>query len=75
MREYILSELGFHTVNECRKIANVMEGKTFMKFHVSFSNICGNCVIVISTNYEAEETYIKQFFISSLVRNLFVSQA
>lgn len=75
MKEYILNELGFRTVSECRKIADTMEGKTFMKFHVSFNNICGNCMIVISTNYDAEETYIKQFFISALVSNLLISQA
>jgi len=72
MKEYILSELGFRTVSECRKITDTMEGKTFMKFHVSFSNVCGNC---ISTNYDAEESYIKQFFISALVSNLLISQA
>ena len=40
MKEYILNELGFRTVSECRKITDAMEGKTFMKFHVSFSNFC-----------------------------------
>lgn len=75
MKEYILNELGFRTVSECRKITDTMEGKTFMKFHVSFSNVCGNCMLVISTSYDAEETYIKQFFISSLVSNLLISQA
>lgn len=39
MKEYILSELGFRTVSECRKITDAMEGKTIMKFHVSFSNV------------------------------------
>ena len=47
MKEYILSELGFRTVSECRKITDAMEGKTFMKFHISFSNVCGNCMIII----------------------------
>lgn len=75
MKEYILSELGFRTVSECRKITDVMEGKTFMKFHVSFSSVCGNCMVIISTNYNAEESYIKQFFISALVSNLLISQA
>lgn len=75
MKEYILSELGFRTVSECRKITDTMEGKTFMKFHVNFSNVCGNCMIIISTNYDAEESYIKQFFISALVSNLLISQA
>lgn len=46
-----------------------------MKFHISFSNVCGNCMIIISTNYDAEESYIKQFFISALVSNLLISQA
>lgn len=27
MKEYILSELGFRTVSECRKITDVMEEK------------------------------------------------
>lgn len=27
MKEYFLSELGFRTVNECRKITDAMEGK------------------------------------------------
>ena len=60
MKEYILSELGFRTVSECRKITDAMEGKTFMKFHVNFSNVCGNCMIIISTNYDAVETAVQK---------------
>lgn len=33
-----------------------------MKFHVSYSNVCGNCVLVISTDYDGGEAYIKQFY-------------
>ena len=29
MKEYILSELGFRTVSECRKITDTMEEKNF----------------------------------------------
>lgn len=75
MKEYFLNELGFRTVNECRKITDTMEGKTFMKFHVSYSNVCGNCILVISTDYDGGEAYIKQFFISALVSNLLLTQA
>ena len=75
MKEYILSELGFRTVSECRKITDTMEGKNFMKFNVNLSNVCGNCMIINSTNYEAEESYSKKFFISALVSNLLISQA
>ena len=65
--EIYFEELGYMTANQCEVIKTVMEGQTFMSFHVSYSNCCGNCTLICSTEYEATETEIRNFFLSALI--------
>lgn len=77
-REYNLMELGFFTEEEAKKIVELTNGKTYMNFEVTYSNVCSNCIIHIATNYtfdvwDSEETIQDEamsFFYSYLIRTL-----
>ncbi len=60
--EYPLSELGYFTEDECKTIIKKLDGKTYMKFHISYSNYAGNCILVIKTDYKESPEEIKNFF-------------
>ena len=68
MPEYYLDELGYFCESECQRIKEIMDGKTYMNFLVRWSNYAGNCTLVVKTNYEADATEIKNFFISCFMR-------
>lgn len=52
MNEIILFELGYFTEKECQAIKDKCEGKTFMKFKISWSNWAGNCTLIVGTHYD-----------------------
>lgn len=64
MKEYVFTELGYFSPDTCKKIKKAMEGKTFMNFKVRYSNQAGNCTLIICTDYEESEEYIKNFFLA-----------
>ena len=68
--EYALTELGYFTETECQRIKEIMDGKTYMDFLVRWSNCAGNCTLIVKTNYEADATEIKNFFISCFMREV-----
>lgn len=68
MKEYILEELGYFTERECKKIADIMQHKTYMDFEIAWSNMASNCTLIVITDYDATEKEIKEFFISCLIR-------
>ena len=68
MNEIILSELGYFTEKECQAIKDKCEGKSYLKFQISWSNWTGNCTLIVGTHYEFENTYkvkeeFKNFFL------------
>lgn len=67
MKEYIFKELGYFTESECKSIRNKMEGATYMKFHITWSNCAGNCTLIASTDYEDDAERIKSFFLHCLI--------
>lgn len=71
MKEYAFPELGYFAARECQAIKDTMEGKTFMRFHVSWSNIAGNCTLVIATDHDSTEEEIKNFFLSCVLSSIF----
>lgn len=68
-------DLGYMTKTQCENIKRVMDGATFMNFEVSYSNCCGNCTLICSTNYEASETEIRSFFLGALIGKMSMSIA
>lgn len=71
MNEYVLSELGFFTENTCRKIKEIMDGKTYMGFEVAWSNCAGNCTLIIKTDYiDYQDNDTKNFFLNALLSEM-----
>lgn len=63
MKEYPLTELGYFSESECASIADALDGKSFMRFHVTWSNCAGNCTLIIKTDYDAPRKEIVNFFL------------
>lgn len=70
MKEYVFNELGYFTESDCKRIATAMNGTTYMKFKVSYSNCAGNCTLIVETNYEATEQEIKNFFLAAALSHI-----
>ena len=70
MKEYIFNELGNFSEQDCTKIKEAMEGRTYMQFSVEYSNYAGNCTLIVKTDYEDTEEHIKSFFLHCLITSL-----
>ena len=64
MKSYVFNELGYFTEGTCLKLHEKLEGKTYMRFHITWSNLAGNCVLIVETNYKDTAKHIKQFFLA-----------
>lgn len=62
--EIPLTELGFLSEKNAKILATHLSGTTFMNFDVTYSNLYGNCTLIISTSYKDTEENIKNFFLS-----------
>lgn len=71
MKEYIFTELGYFAERECLAIKDVMEGRTFMRFHVKWSSAVGNCTLIIATDYDSTEEEIKNFFLACALAKIY----
>lgn len=63
MKEYTFSELGYFTKSECENIKAAIDGKTYMRFQVGYSNFAGNYTLIIKTDYDETEEEIKNTFL------------
>lgn len=70
MKEYPFEELGYFTKIQIENIKKVMDGQTFMNFKVSSSNMAGNHILIIKTDYEDSEENIKKFFLHCAIGSL-----
>lgn len=71
MKQYVFSELGYFSEREVKAIKEEMDGETYMKFQVKYSNFAGNCTLIVETDYKAEEIEIKNFFIAVALGKIF----
>lgn len=65
---------GYFTKTQCERIKAKMQGKTFFNFDISYSNVSGNCKLIIRShneNYTAEE--LKEMFIYCCIGELGVN--
>ena len=65
---------GYFTKTQCERIKAKMQGKTFFNFDISYSNVSGNCKLIIRSkneNYTAEE--LKEMFIYCCIAELGMS--
>lgn len=64
MEIYLGNELGNLCESDCKSIKAIMDGETYYKFSVSWSNYAGNCQLIVKTDYPAEsEDEVKRMFI------------
>lgn len=68
-REFAFDELGYFSESDCKAIKEKCEG-TFMNITVTWSNIAGNCTLIVcsdyfpeSVSYEAAEKEVKRMFL------------
>ena len=68
---------GYFTENQCKAIKEKLEGKTFYKFKISWSNYAGNCSLIIRSdinNGHKNNTYtnenLKDMFIHYILNKL-----
>lgn len=74
VKEYPITELGYFTKTEAEAIKKEMDGKTYMRFQVGYSNFAGNYTLIIKTDYDETEEEIKNTFLhcclSALARSV-----
>lgn len=70
MKEYAFTELGYFLQSECEAIRKKLQLKTFMNFDIGWSNQAGNCILIISTDYDGTEEEIKTFFLNYALASL-----
>lgn len=63
MKEIIFEELGYFTLSECQRIKEKAQGKTYMNFDIRWHGIAGNNILIVRTDYNESEAYIKNFFL------------
>lgn len=71
MKEYPFDELGYFNESECQAIKEELDGKTYMNFDIVWSNCCGNCTLIIRTDYEGEPQEIKNLFLNVALSTIF----
>ena len=67
MKEVIMNELGFLSLQDCQRIKRAMDGKSYLRFDVSWSNCTGNCTLIVKTMVEGHtEKEIRGLFLGCL---------
>ena len=64
MIKYIID--GYFSNDQCKKIKEKLQGKTFMNFNIEYGGIAGNNTIIVSSNVENySDEELKEMFIYS----------
>lgn len=67
MEIYLGNDLGNFVEKDCQSIKKLMDGKSYYKFEVSWSNFAGNCQLIVKTDYpNASEEDVKRMFLHVL---------
>lgn len=65
MEVYLGEDLGNFTERDCKTVKRLMDGKSFYRFEVSWSNYAGNCQLIVKTSYkDANPLDVKRMFLS-----------
>ena len=49
---HTFTELGYFTENRCEAIRNRLQGKSFLKFDIGWSNYASNCTLIVGAGIE-----------------------
>lgn len=64
---YLGNELGNLTEQDCKAIKEIMDGKSYYCFEVSWSNYAGNCQLIVKTaKPNAEKEAVRTLFLHCL---------
>ena len=67
MEVYLGNEFGNLVQQDCVAIKEIMDGESYYRFNVSWSNYAGNCRLIVKTDYpEANEDEIRKMFLHVL---------
>lgn len=67
MEIYLGNELGNLSVQDCMAIKELMDGKSYYQFKVSWSNYACNCQLIVKTDYpRAEKEAVRTMFLHVL---------
>lgn len=64
MRQVAFENLGFFSERTCKRIKEKLEGQTYMNFHIEWSNMAGNCTLIVSTKSDESEEDIRNLFLA-----------
>lgn len=67
MREVWFDGFGNFSERDCKEIAKVMNGQSYMNFHVIYSNCFGNCQLGVETEYDGTDEEIRSMFMNCLI--------
>lgn len=62
MKFYTFDELGYLSEMACENLKKNFDGKTYMNFKIQWSNVGGNCTLIVGTDCDESEEEIKGFF-------------
>ena len=67
MKEVFFNDLGNLSERDCKAIRDIMDGVSYYKFEVSWSNVNGNCRLIVKTDYpKATDEEVKNMFMHVL---------
>ena len=67
MEIYLGNEFGNLAQQDCAAIKEMMDGESYYRFNVSWSNYAGNCRLIVKTDYpEPREEEVKTMFLHVL---------
>ena len=62
---------GYFTKDQCEQIIKKMQGKSFLRFEISYSNNAGDCTLIVRSNthgYTSQE--LKDMFVYCCISEL-----
>ncbi len=67
MEIYLGNELGNLSEQDCKAIKSIMDGMSYYRFNVGWSNYAGNCQLIVKTDYpDADEDAVRSMFLHCL---------
>lgn len=62
---------GYFTENQCKALKEKLEGKTFYKFQISWSNCAGNCTLIVRSGINKSANLVEKHTNGDL-RDMFI---
>lgn len=66
----IFDNLGYFTENECIAIKDECDGKTYMDFNIAWSNMAGNCTLIVESFVAENQKELESMFLHYLISKL-----